>query len=107
QHSRQQNTMTTNTVRRARLSNKVRRSWCVREKLMVVHYLERGHSIKSTARKFDIQPKQVREWQNKKRNLQKAAAHILKVHGGRPAKYPVLEKRLVEWYSELRKKGNA
>jgi len=41
--------MTTNTVRRARLSNKVRRSWCVREKLMVVHYLERGHSIKSTS----------------------------------------------------------
>jgi len=43
------------TIRRARFSNKVRRSWCVREKLMVVHYLERHHSVRSTAKKFDIE----------------------------------------------------
>ena len=37
------------TVRKARITSKQRRSWCAREKLMVVCYHEHGHSVKKTA----------------------------------------------------------
>ncbi|CAG8582790.1 8154_t:CDS:2, partial [Paraglomus brasilianum] len=73
------------------------------EKLMVVCYHEHGHSIKKTAAKFNIQR---RDWKAKKDLLMRASPHILKLHMGRKAKYPELEKELAEWILENRRKSN-
>ena len=48
-------------ARRAVTTQKVRRQWNVREKLMVVFYHENGYSVRETANKYGIQPKQVRD----------------------------------------------
>jgi hypothetical protein len=48
-------------VCRARVSQKKKRQWSAREKLMVIGYYEQGHSKRSTADKFEIEPKQLRE----------------------------------------------
>ena len=45
---------------RNHLSQKKRRQWNVREKLMIVHFLENNvNNKRGTAKEFDIQPKQV------------------------------------------------
>ncbi|CAG8462860.1 7483_t:CDS:2 [Racocetra persica] len=38
-------------------------------KLLIVYYAERSQNFRGTAR-FDIQPKQVREWKSQKSQLQ-------------------------------------
>ena len=48
--------------KRSRVTLKKRRQWCVREKLMVLHFLDRSNSVRATARHFDIEPSQVRDW---------------------------------------------
>ena len=45
------------TTSRARVSEKLRRVWNVREKLTVVMYYEKGHSKNKIAVKFNIQMK--------------------------------------------------
>src|SRR3954463_15949685 len=81
-----------NLKARNRLPQKKRRQWNVREKLMVVHYLENnGGSKRGTAKYFNIQPKQVRDWNNNKAKLLASAPHVLKLHLGKSAKYPDLE----------------
>ena len=50
----------------SRVTLKKRRQWCVREKLMVLHFLD---SVRATARHFDIEPSQVRDWRSKKDKL--------------------------------------
>ena len=52
-----------------RLPQKKQRQWNVREKLMIVHYFENNGSVRGTAKRFNIQPKQLRDWKNKKQNL--------------------------------------
>ena len=50
-----------------RLSQKKRRQWNVREKLMIVHYFENNNrNVRGTAKNFNIKPKQVRDWTKKK-----------------------------------------
>ena len=44
---------------RARVSEKLRRVWNVREKLAIVIYHEKGHNKNKTAAKLNIEPKQV------------------------------------------------
>jgi transposase len=56
---------------RARVSEKLRRVWNVREKLAVVMYHEKGHSKNETAAKFNIETKQVRDWISKKEQFMK------------------------------------
>ena len=70
------------TVRKARITSKQRRSWCAREKLMVVCYHEHGHSVKKTAEKFNIQRKQVCDWKSKRDLLIEASPHLLKLLQG-------------------------
>ena len=53
-------------TRRANITKKMKSQWSAREKLMVITYHEKGHSKRSTAEKFNIQPKQLREWLNNK-----------------------------------------
>ncbi|CAG8787339.1 13251_t:CDS:1, partial [Racocetra fulgida] len=97
-----------NIKKKARaISKKVRRNWSVREKLMVVYYFERIKNVRATARRFDIEPKQVRDWRSKKQELLNAAPYLLTLNPGRPALYPLLERRLVEWVDVLRRKQAA
>ena len=60
----------------ANVTKKMKSQWSAREKLMVITYHEKGHSKRSTAEKFNIQPKQLREWLNNKEQLLKTAPHI-------------------------------
>ena len=48
-------------ARRANITQKKKRQWSAREKLMIIAYCERGHSKRATANKFEIEPKQLRE----------------------------------------------
>ena len=53
----------------ARVTKKLRRQWCSREKLMILHYAQRVQSKKAAAKRFDIEPKQIRDWEKKGSNL--------------------------------------
>uniref|UniRef100_U9TRL6 HTH psq-type domain-containing protein n=2 Tax=Rhizophagus irregularis TaxID=588596 RepID=U9TRL6_RHIID len=75
---------------RANVTTKRRRQWSAREKLMVITYYERGHSKRSTADKFNIEPKQLREWISNKERLLKAVPYIQKLTTGARPKYPQL-----------------
>ncbi|GES86898.1 pogo transposable element with KRAB domain [Rhizophagus clarus] len=75
---------------------------------MIVHYFENNNrNVRGTAKKFNIQPKQLRDWSNKKGTLLTTAPHVAKLHLGKPAKYPKLEDDLFAWISEKRANGNA
>ena len=47
-------------IRYANTTQKVRRQWNAREKLIIIMYHEKGHSKRATATKFGIEPKQLR-----------------------------------------------
>jgi transposase-like protein len=89
-----------NKKTRKRLPQKKRRQWNVREKLMIVHYFENNGSVRSTAKRFSIQPKQLYDWKKKKETLLATAPHVTKLHPDKPAKYPILEGNLFAWISE-------
>ncbi len=77
-------------------------------KLMVVHFLENNGGNKcATAKEFNIQPKQVRDQNNNKTKLLATAPHVIKLHLGKPVKYPSLENDLFEQVCEKRKNQNA
>ncbi|UZO06308.1 uncharacterized protein OCT59_026637 [Rhizophagus irregularis] len=85
-------------ARRAKISQKKRRQWSAREKLIVIAYYEQGHSKRSTADKFEIEPKQLRNWLKNKDQLMIVAPYVRKlVQGARP-KYQQLETELIEWW---------
>ena len=44
---------------RARISQKKKRQWTPKEKLMIIAYHEQGHSKREMANKFKIEPKQL------------------------------------------------
>ena len=93
---------------RKRLPQKKRRQWNVREKLMVVNFLENNNgNVRGTAKKFNIEPKQVRDWTKKKEKMLETAPHVLKVHPGKFPKYSNLEDDLFSWIMEKRENGNA
>ena len=70
---------------------------------MIIIYFEKGHSKWSTANKFEITPKQLREWLGNKEKLLCVAPYIQKLNIGARPKYPLLEAELLEWFQELRK----
>lgn len=74
---------------------------------MVIYYSERVQNNRATARRFDIEPKQVRDWRSKKQELLNSASYLLTLNRGRPAQYPLLEARLVEWIQTLRNRQMA
>ena len=63
---------------RARVTNKSRRQWNAREKLAIVIYFEKhpSQSVRATATRFNIEPKQVRDWRNKKNKLMNVSSYI-------------------------------
>ncbi|CAG8708938.1 14152_t:CDS:1, partial [Gigaspora margarita] len=62
-------------IRCACFTNKSHRSWSVKEKLMVLCYLEHTDSVKATVKCFEIEPKQVCDWCKKKQELLNAAPY--------------------------------
>src|SRR6266542_3572135 len=91
----------------ARISEKSRRVWNVREKLAVIMYHEKGHSKNKIAAKFNIEPKQVRDWVSKKEQFMKAQPSLKHLNKGKSSKYPILEAALVEWVKERRSNQQA
>ena len=62
-------------TRRATNAQKKRRQWNACEKLMVMFYQENEHSIRTIANKFEIEPKQLREWIKNKEQLMQVATY--------------------------------
>ncbi|CAG8770778.1 19620_t:CDS:1, partial [Cetraspora pellucida] len=58
--------------------------WTAREKLFVITYLKHvpGATVHGTADKFNIQPKQIREWRNKEGELLLAQSHVKHLNTG-------------------------
>ena len=70
-----------------------------------MHFLNGSNSVRATARHFDLQPNQVRDWRNKKDQLKASAPHLLKLHSGRQASFLELENELANWILECREQG--
>ncbi len=84
-----------NKKARNRLSQKKRRQWNAKEKLMIIYYFENNNrNVHGIAKKFNVQPKQIRDWIKKKEKLLVTAPHVAKLHPGKSAKYPNLEDSL-------------
>src|SRR5262249_31044255 len=86
--------------KRARASEKLKRQWSAREKLMIIAYYEKWHSKRSTANKFGIEPKQLRDWLNNKEKLLSTAPYVQKLNTGARPKFPLLEEELMTWFNE-------
>ena len=63
-------------------------------------YHEKGNSKNKTARKYNIQTKQLRDWVSKKPQLLKAQPGLKRLNRGSFPKYPILEITLVNWVKE-------
>ncbi|CAG8662820.1 10619_t:CDS:1, partial [Racocetra fulgida] len=72
-------------VKRAHDTKKVHCSWSACEKLMVIYYFEHIQKVRETARRFDIEPKQVHDWLKKKQELLNAALYVLTLNRDRQA----------------------
>src|SRR5436853_89717 len=68
------------------------------EKLMIIAYYEQGHSKQETANKFEIEPKQLRDWLQNKDKLMKVASYIQKLTSGSRLKYSKLETEFLDWF---------
>src|SRR5262245_33912478 len=87
---------------RNRISQKKKRQWTAREKLMIIAYYKQGHSKRAMANKFEIEPKQLRDWFKNKDQLMKVAPYIQKLTSDSRPKYPELENELIAWFKESR-----
>ena len=67
---------------------------------MIIAYYEQGHSKRETANKFEIEPKQLRDWFQNKDKLMKVTPYIQKLTPGSRPKYPELETELLDWFKE-------
>jgi hypothetical protein len=92
---------------KARVTQKKRRQWCAREKLLIIRHAEQCKSNCLAARRFDVEPKQIRYWKDQKSQLESVAPHIQKLHKGKGATLPEFEKVLFAWVSDLRKDAKA
>ena len=79
---------------------KKRRQWNAREKIAILMYHEKGNSKNKTARKYNIQTKQLCDWVSKKPQLLKAQPGLKRLNRGSSPKYPILEITLVNWVKE-------
>ena len=64
---------------------------------MVITYYKKGHSKHSIADKFNIQPKQLRDWLKNKEKLLRTAPYTQKLTIGAYPKYPLLENGWTFW----------
>lgn len=96
-----------NIVRHACITNKSCYSQSVKVKLMVVFYLECINSVRATTKCFEIEPKQVCEWRNKKQKLLNAAPYALTLNCGQQAQYSLLKENLINQIEEHRNMQHA
>ena len=90
------------------LPQKKRRQWNAKEKLMVIYYFENNNrNVRGTAKKFNVQPKQICDWIKKKEKLLVTAPHVAKLHPEKSAKYPNLEDSLYAWICKKKDSENA
>jgi hypothetical protein len=94
-----------NKRKKAQATKKLRRQWCTCEKLMILQYSQR-FSKRKAARMFVIETKQIMYWANQKEELMALASYTQKLHPGRSAALPELEKSLFEWVQSLREASN-
>jgi hypothetical protein len=74
---------------------------------MIITYYEKNEfSIHETCKKFNIQPKQLREWIKKKNELINVFPMNCKLHKGRLPEYSQLESVLFDWITEQRQLQN-
>ena len=76
---------------RSTVTEKKRRQWNAREKIAILMYHKKGNSKNKTARKYNIQTKQLCDWVSKKPQLLKAQPGLKCLNRGSSSKYPVLE----------------
>lgn len=88
-------------------SQKQKKSYTVEYKLEAVNIVQKGGSIKGTARKFGVQPCRIRDWVRKKEKLKKTLQHSSKrmFALGRPILSPELDKRLYMFMDERQSDG--
>src|SRR6266498_3284419 len=97
-----------NKKARNRLSQKKRRQWNAKEKLMIIYYFENNNrNVHGIAKKFNVQPKQIRDWIKKKEKLLVTAPHVAKLYPEKFAKYSNLKDNLYAWICEKRDSENA
>jgi hypothetical protein len=63
----------------------------------------KGHSKRSTADKFEIEPKQLRDWLKNKDQLMIVTTYVQKLAQGARPKYQQLETELIEWFRDSRR----
>src|ERR1044071_490411 len=95
------------SYKKSRITLKKKRQWGAREKLLIVHYAEQCGSNRLAAKKFEVEPKQIRYWKNQKNQLENAIPYIQKLHKGREAYLPELEKNLSLWVTDMRQAAKA
>ena len=67
---------------------------------MIIAYYEQGHSKREMANKFEIEPKQLRDWLQNKDKLMKVASYIQKLTSNSCLKYLKLETELLNWFKK-------
>jgi hypothetical protein len=84
----------------------LRRQWSVREKLLIILFAETT-SNHNAAREFRIQVKQVRDYRKRKGELLAARPWQRRLVEVRLPKWPLLEKKLLQYVQEQRAQGHA
>jgi len=69
---------------------------------MILRYAQIVQSKRAAAKRFDIVPKQIRDWEKKREQLMTSAPYIKKLHSGKAPSLPELEKPLFQWFQNLR-----
>ncbi|CAG8486421.1 982_t:CDS:2 [Diversispora eburnea] len=90
-------------LKKATITTKKKRSWNAREKLTIITFFEKNPQVSkcNVATKFNIEPKQLRDWLKKKEQLLLAKPHIKKLTVGAKPQYPILEVKLFQWVKFL------
>src|SRR5688572_14551253 len=74
---------------------------------MILQYTQRVQSKRAAAKKFDIELKQIRDWEGKRKQLMSSASNIKKLHLGKSSSLPELENLLFQWVQDLRQESKA
>ncbi|RUS13367.1 hypothetical protein BC937DRAFT_95430 [Endogone sp. FLAS-F59071] len=82
------------------------KGWSVREKLLIVHFAEQTSNHRA-AQKFNIQTKQVQDYRNKKAQFMLVRPWQKRLGSSRPAKWPLLEEKLVQYVQAQCAQGHA
>ena len=86
-----------------------RKTYTNKEKINILSAVERGlaegKSLRSLARSFYVQPKQLRDWKNKKTAILDSRSSAKSVYAGRKSVLLPVKEELLTWYFEMREQG--